>query len=329
MLFTAVLLAFMSPWVNAETAKVDVAYVPFVNIAQLFVMDAEGWAKESGIELKLTRFTSGSALVQALASGKFDATYMAVSPVIVARTAGVDLKIVATTGIEPVSFIGIGSLAKDFAMSASPAEAFARFRQENGRPAKIATLPKGTIPDTAFRYYLAIDKVPQSAVQIVGQGAEQILQSTLAKAVDGAGMPEPVLTIVLRKDPTARVLANGNQLMPGHPGFVLSLREPFIKGHPETARKLVELNSRATTLIQRDPKRAARDVLQYMGQGLIDEDLMAAALSSSYNPITDNLDPIVAATDKMQAWDVQIGAQSRLIATADLFDLSFFNSLKR
>jgi NitT/TauT family transport system substrate-binding protein len=327
--FISVLLVLTSLRAHAEPVKVDIAYVPFVNIAQLFVMDAEGWAKEAGIELKLTRFTSGPALVQALASGKFDATYMAVSPVVVAKTAGIDLRIVASTGIEPVSFIGTGSLAKAFAMSASPAEAFALFRKTNGRPARIAALPKGTIPDTALRYYLATNKVPENTVQIIGQGAEQVLQSTLAKVVDGAAMPEPVLTIVLRKDPTARVLANGKQLMPGHPGFVLSVREPFAKAHPETVRKLVELNSRATLLIRSDPRRAARDVLRYMGQGLIDEDLMAAALSSPYNPISDDLVPIVASTDKMQTWNVQIGAQTRTLAAPDLFDLSFFNSLKR
>jgi NitT/TauT family transport system substrate-binding protein len=321
-------LALLSRAALAETVTVDVGYLPFVTVAQLFVMDAEGWAKDAGIDLKLTKFNAGPALVQALASGKFDATYMAVSPVVVARAGGIDLKIVASDGIESVSLVGNGALVDAYAKTSSPAEAFAKFHKENGRPAKIAALPKGTIPDTAIRYYLAANKVAQEDVQILGQGEEQVRQSVLAKAADGASMPEPVITIVLQKDPTAKVLANGKQLMPGHPGFVLSLRESFIKTHPETARKLVELNSRATELIKNDPKRAAHDVLQYMGKGLIDEEVMVAALSSPYNPISDDPNLLLASTDTLQDFQLQIGAQSKKVPTAELFDLSFYNSLK-
>ena len=327
-LSAAASLALLPPMARAEAVTVDVGYVPFVAIAQLFVMESEGWAKESGIELKLTRFNAGPALVQALASGKFDATYMAVSPVVVARAGGIDLKIVASNSIESVSFVGTGALAEAYAKTASPAEAFAKFRKENGRPAKIAALPKGTIPDTAIRYYLATNKVADEDVQILGQGEEQVRQAVLAKAADGAAMPEPVITIVLQKDPTAKVLANGKQLMPGHPGFVLSLRESFIKAHPDTARKLVELNARATELIKKDPKRAAKDVLQHMGKGLIEEDVMVAALSSPYNPITDDPNLIVSSTDALQDFQLQIGAQAKKVPTAELFDLSFYNALK-
>ncbi|BAE50667.1 ABC transporter substrate-binding protein [Paramagnetospirillum magneticum] len=327
-LSAAASLALLPSVARAEPVTVDVGYVPFVAIAQLFVMESEGWAKEAGIELKLTRFNAGPALVQALASGKFDATYMAVSPVVVARAGGIDLKIVATNGIESVSFVGTGALAEAYAKTATPAEAFARFRKETGRPAKIAALPKGTIPDTAIRYYLAANKVADEDVQILGQGEEQVRQAVLAKAADGAAMPEPVITIVLQKDPTAKVLANGKQLMPGHPGFVLSLRESFIKAHPDTARKLVELNARATELIRKDPKRAAKDVLQHMGKGLIEEDVMVAALSSPYNPITDDPNLILSSTETLQDFQLQIGAQAKKVPNAELFDLGFYNSLK-
>ena len=314
---------------SAEPVTVEVAYVPFVANAQLFVMEAEGWTKEAGIDLKLTRFNAGPPLVQALVSGKFDATYMAVSPVVVARAGGIDLKIVAANSIESVSLIGIGELAAAFAKASSPAAAFAEFHKKTGRPAKLAALPKGTIPDTALRYYLESNKVADADVQILGQGEEQVRQAVLAKAADGAAMPEPALTIISKKDPTARILANGKQLMPGHPGFVLSVRESLIKSHPEIVSKLVELNIRATELILKDPKRAAKDVLQHMGKGLIDEDVMVAALSSPYNPITDNPGSIIASTNTMQDFQLKIGAQAKKVDTAELFDLSFFNAIKQ
>src|SRR5690349_24921770 len=107
----ALLFAFAPKTGHAENLKLRVAYVPMVNMAPLFVLTNEGWAKEAGVDLELTRFSSGTTLIQALASGEFDAVYMAVSPVVVARSRGIDLKIVAANGVEIVSLIGLGDLA--------------------------------------------------------------------------------------------------------------------------------------------------------------------------------------------------------------------------
>ncbi|MFD1330588.1 ABC transporter substrate-binding protein [Methylopila musalis] len=313
---------------RAGAVTVEVGYVPFVTIAQLFVIAEEGWAKEAGIDLKPVRFSSGPALIQAVASGKFEATYCAVSPVTVARAAGVDLKIVATNGIESVSLVAGGPLSDAFGKAKSPAEAFALFKSAHGRPAKLGALPKGTIPDSALRFYLEANGVPASDTEILGQGEEQVRQALLAKAIDGAAMPEPVISIALAKDPTARVVANGRQLLPGQPGFVLSLRESFIKAHPEAARTLVALNDRATELIKTDPQRAVKSVLKHLGRGLIPEDVLLTALTSPYNPVSSDPNLILASTEQLQDFQVRIGAQSRAIPNDELFDLSFYNALK-
>ena len=43
---------------SAQT-KLKVAYIPIMPMAQLFVMEGEGWTKEAGLELELTKFSSG------------------------------------------------------------------------------------------------------------------------------------------------------------------------------------------------------------------------------------------------------------------------------
>lgn len=313
---------------HAAPATVNVGYVPFVDIAQLFVMKAEGWTSQAGINLRLNRFNSGTALVQALASGMLDATYMAVSPMLVAQAEGIDLKIVATNGINSVSLLGVGKLPEAFEGALSPAAAFARFHQITGRPAKLVTLPRGTIPNTALLYYLDTHKVSSNDVQVLVGGAEQVYEELLAQAVDGAAMPEPVLTILLRRNPKARILADGAQLMPGQPGFALAVRESLIKTHPEIVQQLVAFNDQATALIKQNPAQAAKDVLEYMGTGLISPDVMQAALSSPYNPISDDPNLIIASTETLQNFQVKIGAQSRKLPLEDIFDLSFYNKLK-
>lgn len=59
-----VLLPFSA--VRAETT-LSVAYIPIMPMAQLFVMEGEGWTKQAGLDLELTKFSSGPAMVQAIA----------------------------------------------------------------------------------------------------------------------------------------------------------------------------------------------------------------------------------------------------------------------
>lgn len=237
---------------HAQPVTVELAYLPLLGSSQVFVMESEGWAKDAGLDFKMTRFNSGTAIVQALASGKFDIAIMAMSPVIVARAAGIDLKVVAAMhDIDSHAFIGTPQLAGAYAKAGTPAAAFAQFVKDNGRPVKIAALPKGTLPDTAIRFYLAHHKVAPEHFQILSQGDEQVLQSMLAGAVDAVSLAEPLMEIIKTKISGTKVLASGATLMPGHPGFVIAVREKFIAKNPEAVRKIVEMNVRATDQIGR------------------------------------------------------------------------------
>ena len=82
-----VAFACQSP-VAAQATHLKVAYLPILPMAQLFVIDGEGWAKSAGLELELTSFSSGPALVQALASNTFDVAYVGIGPAMVARANG-------------------------------------------------------------------------------------------------------------------------------------------------------------------------------------------------------------------------------------------------
>ncbi|WP_334151629.1 ABC transporter substrate-binding protein [Hyphomicrobium sp.] len=325
----AALVVLFSPQLShAENLKLRVAYVPMVNMAPLFILTNEGWAREAGVDLELTRFSSGTTLIQALASGEFDAVYMAVSPVVVARARGIDLKIVAANGVEIVSLIGLADLARGYDSAASPAKAFEAFRQQHGRPVSIATLPKGTIPDTALRHYIKTQNISEADVSILSQGEEQVRQSLLAKAVDAATMPEPIITIVKSKDPSSELLATGHDLMPGHPGFVLSVREKILKDHPDKVKALVTLNSKAIALIKSDPKRAAISTEVHLGKGLIPLEVIEAALTSPNNPITDDLRQLAEGTKALQQFQVEIGVQPKIVPENELFDWTSYNELQ-
>ena len=176
----------MSGAAQAQTKdkiEFEVGYLPIMPMSQLFVMEGEGWLNDAGIVFKKTKFSSGPAIVQAIASGKMDIMYFGIGPAMVARAKGVDLKVVASNVVEQVGAIAVGSLSELSKKSKSAAEAFRTFAQQKGRPAKLATLPKGSVPDTVLRHWLLkVLGLKADEVQIVGMGAGRVQQQRRVRA---------------------------------------------------------------------------------------------------------------------------------------------------
>ena len=77
------LLAIGSIADSRAEVTLEMAYMPIVPCSQLFVIEGMGWAKEAGINLELTRFSNGPAIVQAIASGKMDIMCFGIGPAMV------------------------------------------------------------------------------------------------------------------------------------------------------------------------------------------------------------------------------------------------------
>lgn len=308
-------------------ARLRVAYIPILAMAQLFVIEGEGWAKQAGLDLALTRFSSGPAMVQALVSGTFDVAYVGIGPAMVARAAGLDLKVVAANGTNQIALLGIGEFAASFATAPSPAAAFAAFHKQAGRPVRIATLPKGSVPNTVLQYYLRkVAHVAPADVQVLGVGEDRVQQVLLSGAVDAASSLEPTLTIVQSRVPSARILVGGGQMFPDQPGAVLAVREATIKANPAAVRSLVALHIRATKLLQTDPARTVSDIESAIGQGLVSRAVLLKALTSpAMHPIA-NPHTILAATRKLEAYQASLGSLAKPVDVDAMFDTSFYDA---
>ena len=313
----------------AAATTLRVAYIPILPMAQLFVIEAEGWAKAAGLTLAATSFSSGPAMVQALASGRFDVAYIGIGPALVARAHGVDLRVVAANGIDQTALLGRGAFAAAWAKAASPAAAFAAFRKSAGRPVKIATLPKGAVPDTVLHYWLDnVAHIPAADVQILGFGENRLQGALLTGAVDAASTLEPALTLVQERDPTARVLVLGGAMFPGQPGAVLAVTGALIAQQRAVVQTLVDLHVRATALIRQHPHRAAADLAKTMGKGLLTEaTLFKAVTSPSMDPIADPR-AILPATVKLAAYQSALDHMAPVKDVTAMFDPSFFLAAK-
>ncbi|WP_255542543.1 ABC transporter substrate-binding protein [Azospirillum sp. INR13] len=170
----------------ADPVKLEIGYIPILAASPLFIVDGQGWAKEAGIQLKLTRFESGPHAIQAMAAGQIDLLYAGVAPVLVARTKGADISVIANSAVEEMVVAARGPFAK--AMGANPtAESFKKFAADSGRKPKIGTQPPGSVPDTVLKHWLfKVVKVDPADVELVPMGIEKTQQALLAGALDAA-----------------------------------------------------------------------------------------------------------------------------------------------
>lgn len=312
---------------NDETTTLEVGYMPILPVAQLFVMEGAGWTDEAGLDLELTRFSSGPAMVQALASGKLDVMNFGIGPAMVARANGVPIKVLAASIQEQIGLIARGELANAFEGN-DPAAAIAQFTETQGRKPKIATFPNGSVPYTVLRYWLEEQVgLDADAVDIVTMGASRVQQSLLAGAVDAATTLEPILSVVQQRDPDARVVARGNDMLPHQPGAVLAVREAVLEEHPEAIQALVAQHVRATEMLENDPAQAAPYVREFVGKRLIDEETVTAALSSPSSNYLADPHMIIDATRTMADFQRRIGTLKKPVDVDALFDTSVYDAV--
>lgn len=314
-----------------ETTSLNVGYMPILPVAQLFVMEGEGWTQEAGLSLELTRFSSGPAMVQALASGELDVMYFGIGPAMVARANGVPIKVLASSIQEQIGLVARGDFARAFETNTAKdnhaAEVIAAFSEAEGRKPKIATFPQGSVPHTVLSYWLVEELgIGLDAVDIVAMGADRVQQALLAGAVDAASILEPILTTVQVRDASAKVVLRADQMLPGQPGAVLAARESVLGAHPEAMHALMELHLRATDILLESPERAAPHVREFVGRRLIDLATVEAALKSPSSNYTSDPHAIREGTRRMHDFQLEQGTLRKAVDLDALFDTRLFDA---
>jgi len=310
---------------RAQTIPVRVGVIPVIGAAPIFVANGEGWTKAAGLDLRFTTFESGPNMIQALASGTIDVYVGGVMPLAVARSKGVGSKVVTATAIEEMVFVAAPKLAPAFTPGAAPADAFRQFRAKEGRPARLATQPAGSVPNTTLQHWLwQVVKADKADIEIVPMGIDATQQAVLAGAVDGASIREPALTIVQARDPRIKLVALGGEMFPEQPGTVVAVSDAFLAKNPDAVQNLVTALVRATDLLKSDPARAAPYVEAALGKGITDLSTIQKALASPAARFVADPRAIVDATQKMQAYQVSIGTLNKEVPLDGLFEPRFF-----
>lgn len=325
----ALLIAGLLPLPTRAQAPVPVrvGVIPIVGAAPIFVASGEGWLKQAGLDPRFTTFESGPNMIQALASGTIDVYVAGVAPLAVARTKGVDVKVVAATAIEEMVTVASPKLAAYFTAGATPAQALAAFRAKEGKAPRFATQPPGSVPNTTLQHWLwEVSKAAKGDAEIVAMGIDATQQAVLAGAVDGASIREPALTIVQSRNPGIRLVATGGEMFPQQPGTVVAVSGAFLAKNPDGVQRLVDALVKATDLLKSDPDRAAPHVEAALGKGITDLATIRKSLTSPASRFVADPRLIVDATAKMQTYQVSIGTLDKEVPLDGLFEPRFFEA---
>jgi NitT/TauT family transport system substrate-binding protein len=318
------LLAIGSIAKSRAEVTLEMAYMPIVPCSQLFVIEGMGWAKEAGINLELTRFSNGPAIVQAIASGKMDIMCFGIGPAMVTRGKGIALKVIAAGITNQIAVIAQGDLVGYFEKYENGADALRAFANDKGRKAKIASFPKGSVPDTVTRHWLLRSlNMELDEVELIGMGASRVQQALLSRSVDAAGILEPILTIVESKLEGSKVVARASDMMNGQPGSTIAARENVIAEHRDALVKLVELHIRATELLMNDPAAAAPHVTNFIAKGLIDVETIQKSLESPSSNFAADPNGILEQTEYMAKFQQDEKINTK-VSTDGLFDLTIY-----
>jgi NitT/TauT family transport system substrate-binding protein len=323
-LFAAGLLAAATGSALAQQ-PLRVGFIPVMGVAQLFVAEGEGWTKQAGIPLAPAAFESGPNMIQALSSGSLDVYAAGLAPLLVARSKGIDVRVVAATVVEEMGFAASASFAPFFE-GHTPAQAFKAFREKTGRAAKLATQPIGSGPHTTLNYWLwEVIGADKADVQIVEMGIDATQGAIATGAVEGGSIREPALTIVRRQNPKIKLIATGADMFPDFPGVVVAVLGAFADKNPKAVESLVRVVIRATALLKDDPKRAAPHVGAAFGRGLVPEAILLEAIRSPQTQFTSDPRRIIESTAKLQDYQVKLGALAKAAPLDGLFALSVYD----
>ena len=327
---TSALLLVLSSMLSVTKAddksehELEIGYMPILPVSQLFVGLENGWLEGPGIKTRLVSFQNGPAMVQALLAGQLDVAHVGIGPAMVARAKGADIKVVASSIVEQISFIGLDSLTP-FYDKDDPAGTFKRFVEANGRKPVITTFPVGSVPQTVLQFWLQRQLgIDDSDIDIIYQGAAQVQQALLTGAVDGAMILEPAVTIVTSRVPGAEVLASGAELFPRQPGAILAVRESLIAEHPEIVQTLVDSHEKATVMLNDDAAAASIPVQKYVGGGRLKRELVEQAIQNSNSRFVADPNYILEGTQQMHDFQNEIGTLKAPLDINELFDLQFY-----
>ena len=268
-----------------------IGYFPNINHAQAVIGLGNGdFEKELGnnVTVQTFVFNAGPSAIEALLAKKLDVTYVGSNPAINGYVVSEgDLKIVSGATSGGASFV----IRNDAKINS--------VKDLGGK--KFASPQLGNTQDVALRKYLQDNgfKTIENGgnITIIPAANADILTLFLKKEIDGAWVPEPWATRLV-KEANGKIFVDERNLWPPDGKFVTAniiVRTDYLKNNPDVIKKLLAAHVRETQWINGHKEQAIHifnEALKKIAGKTIAEDELRDALSRlefTYDPIKESL----------------------------------------
>jgi NitT/TauT family transport system substrate-binding protein len=240
---------------GGATDNVKVGVIPIVDVAPIYLGAKKGFFEKRKINVSMESGQGGAAIVPGVASGQFQFGFSNVTSLIIARSKGLPIKVVAagnsSTGVDGKDFSGIVVKADSPIKSA---------KDLSGKTVSINTLKN--IGDTTVRESVKKAGGDPATVKFVELAFPDMIAAVKEGRVDAAWVVEPFLTIA--KQQGDRVIASN--LVDTFPKLQIATyftSEQLAKSNPDLVKRFTEAMNESLTYAQEHPDEARAILATY------------------------------------------------------------------
>jgi NitT/TauT family transport system substrate-binding protein len=235
--------------------KVTVGVIPIVDVAPIYLGIQQGFFSDRNLDVTMESGQGGAAIVPGVVSGQFQFGFSNVTSLILARSKGLPLKMVAAGNSST------GEDGKDFsAVVVKKDSPIASAADLAGKTVSVNTL--NNIGDTTIRQSIKKDGGDPSAVKFVELPFPDMPAALAEGRVDAAWVVEPFLTIAKKQG--AREVAS-NMVDTDRETMVAAYftSEKLLRSDPDLVKRFTEAMKESLDFAQKNPDQARKILSSY------------------------------------------------------------------
>ncbi len=296
--------------------KVDV--IGALSDAGIFIAYEKGYFRDEGLDVELVPFKAAPQILPAIATGEVQASGSAITPALLnAFERGIDLKIVADKGQVTKGF-GFAAIA----IRSDLAGSIHDFKDMKGH--KFAVPGKGVSSATQLGIALKLGGLEPNDVDLVELGLPEMIAALSNKAIDGATLLEPFMTLAVAKHIAVRWKGMEDFLpFKGQNGIII-YSQKFAQGQPEAAKRWMVAYLRGTRAytdsVVNGTDRAAIEAILAKHTPVKDPALYAKMAPTGFDP-NGRLE--VTSLEADQDWFMKLGLQQRRADLSKIIDYQY------
>jgi len=222
---------------SAQTAPtgprvaLKVGAIGAVSDAGIFIAQDKGFFRDEGLDVELVGFKAAPQILPAIATGEVQVSGSAVTPALFnAFARGIGMKLVADKGQVAKGF-GFAAIA----IRSDLADTVKDFKDLKGR--KFAVMGKGVSSTAQLGKALELGGIEPNEVELIELGLPEMIAALGNKAIDGATLLEPFITLATARKVAIRWKGMEDFLPFTGQNGVIIYSQKFTEEQPEAANR--------------------------------------------------------------------------------------------